>query len=136
MRQITRKNSAVIAGAAAGLALLAMADAASAQAAATRARTPAVTLSEAQAARSAGSSQSRLRFTERGRWGLDLNLSQPVGRESNLGDVEAGAYYRVNPRLRVGAAAGLAEPEADPARAAQTDRRAAPRFRLESIFRF
>lgn len=136
MRQITRKNSAVIAGAAAGLALLAMADAASAQAASTRARAPAVTLSEAQAARSAGASQSRLRFTERGRWGLDLNLSQPVGRESNLGDVEAGAYYRVNPRLRVGATAGLAEPEADPARAAQTDRRAAPRFRLESIFRF
>ncbi|MDI6626070.1 MAG: hypothetical protein QME55_15185, partial [Brevundimonas sp.] len=98
---------------------------------------PAVTLSEAQAARAAASSgQSRLRFTERGRWGLDLNLSQPVGRESNLGDVEAGAYYRVNPRLRVGATAGLAEPEADPARAPQTDRRAAPRFRLESIFRF
>ena len=137
MRHITRKNSAVITGAAAGLMLLTMADVASAQAASARARTPTVTLSEAQAARSAtGASQSRLRFTERGRWGLDLNLSQPVGRESNLGDVEAGAYYRVNPRLRVGATAGLAEPEADPARAPQSDRRAAPRFRLESIFRF
>ena len=134
--QDMRKKSAVIAGLAAGLTLLAAADAASAQAAA-RTRAPAVTLSEAQAARAAASSgQSRLRFTERGRWGLDLNLSQPVGRESNLGDVEAGAYYRVNPRLRVGATAGLAEPEADPARAPQTDRRAAPRFRLESIFRF
>lgn len=77
-----------------------------------------------------------LRWNEDGRWGLDLNLSQPVGRESDLGDVEAGAYYRVNPRLRVGAAAGLAEPESDPARAPQTDRRTAPRFRLESIFRF
>ncbi|HYD28464.1 NtrZ family periplasmic regulatory protein [Brevundimonas sp.] len=131
-----RKTSAVIAGLAAGLALLAVADAASAQAASSRTRAPAVSLSEAQAARSAAPGQSRLRFTERGRWGLDLNLSQPVGRESNLGDVEAGAYYRVNPRLRVGATAGLAEPEADPARAPQTDRRAAPRFRLESIFRF
>ncbi|CAN7325459.1 NtrZ family periplasmic regulatory protein [Brevundimonas sp. LjRoot202] len=135
MRQITRKNGAVIAGLAAGLTLLAVADSASAQAAA-RSRAPAVTLSEAQAARAATPSQSRLRFTERGRWGLDLNLSQPVGRESNLGDVEAGAYYRVNPRLRVGATAGLAEPEADPARPPQTDRRTAPRFRLESIFRF
>ena len=132
-----RRKSAVIAGLAAGLALLAMADAASAQAASSRARAPAVSLSEAQAARSAAApGQSRLRFTERGRWGLDLNLSQPVGRESNLGDVEAGAYYRVNPRLRVGATAGLAEPEADPARAPQSDRRAAPRFRLESVFRF
>jgi hypothetical protein len=131
-----RRIGAVIAGLAGGLALLAVADAASAQTASARARAPAVSLSEAQAARSAATPQSRLRFTERGRWGLDLNLSQPVGRESNLGDVEAGAYYRVNPRLRVGATAGLAEPEADPARAPQTDRRAAPRFRLESIFRF
>lgn len=130
------RKGAVIAGLAAGLTLLAAADAALAQAA-SRNRAPAVTLSEAQAARAAaGTGQSRLRFTERGRWGLDLNLSQPVGRESNLGDVEAGAYYRVNPRLRVGATAGLAEPEADPASPPQTERRAAPRFRLESIFRF
>ena len=130
------RNGAVIAGLAAGLSLLAVADVASAQTAAARSRAPAVSLTEAQAARTATPSQSRLRFTERGRWGLDLNLSQPVGRESNLGDVEAGAYYRVNPRLRVGATAGLAEPEADPARPPQTDRRTAPRFRLESIFRF
>ena len=131
------RKSAVIAGLAGGLAVLAAADAASAQSAASRSRAPAVSLSEAQAARSAAApAQSRLRFTERGRWGLDLNLSQPVGRESNLGDVEAGAYYRVSPRLRVGASAGLAEPEADPARPPQTDRRTAPRFRLESIFRF
>ena len=130
-----RTKSAVIAGLAAGLTLLAAADVASAQAAA-RTPAPALSLSEAQAARAAQPGSSRLRFTERGRWGLDLNLSQPVGRDSSLGDVEAGAYYSVNPRLRVGAAAGLAEPESDPARAPQTDRRAAPRFRLESIFRF
>lgn len=137
---MTRKMGALIAGLVGGLALLTVADVAAAQTtgSSARARTPAVSLSEAQAARTAAtqSGSSRLRFTERGRWGLDLNLSQPVGRESNLGDVEAGAYYRINPRLRVGAAAGLAEPESDPARAPQTDRRAAPRFRLESIFRF
>lgn len=129
------RKGAVIAGLVAGLSLLAVADIASAQTA--RARTPAVSLTEAQTARAgAPAGQTRMRFTERGRWGLDLNMSQPVGRESNLGDVEAGAYYSVNPRLRVGASAGLAEPERDPARAAQTDQRAAPRFRLESIFRF
>jgi len=140
MRSMTCRTGVVIAGLAGGLALMAMADVASAQTAGAqaRARAPAVSLTEAQAARAATAQpgSSRLRFTERGRWGLDLNLSQPVGRESNLGDVEAGAYYRVNPRLRVGAAAGLAEPETDPARVPQTDRRAAPRFRLESIFRF
>ena len=130
------RTGAVIAGLAAGLALVAVADAAQAQAqAGSRGRAPAVSLNEAQTARAASpNGQSRLRFTERGRWGLDLNMSQPVGRESNLGDVEAGAYYRVNPRLRVGASAGLAEPDRDPA-APQTER-SAPRFRLESIFRF
>jgi hypothetical protein len=131
------RKGAVIAGLAAGVALLVVADAAAAQSTPARSRAPAVSLNEAQNARTtAPAGQSRLRFTERGRWGLDLNMSQPVGRESNLGDVEAGAYYRVNPRLRVGATAGLAEPERDPARAPQTDQRAAPRFRLESIFRF
>lgn len=134
MGSMTCRTGAGIAGLVGGLALMAMADVAAAQAA----RSPALSLTEAQAARAAAaqSGSSRLRFTERGRWGLDLNLNQPVGRDNNLGDVEAGAYYRVNPRLRVGAAAGLAEPESDPARAPQTDGRSAPRFRLESIFRF
>lgn len=135
-----RNSGAVIAGLAGGLALMAVADIAAAQTAGeqARARAPSMSLTDAQAARAAAAQpgSSRLRFTERGRWGLDLNLNQPVGRESSLGDVEAGAYYRVNPRLRVGAAAGLAEPQSDPARAPQTDRRSAPRFRLESIFRF
>jgi len=126
----------VIAGLVGGLMLLTAADVAAAQT--SRSRTvPSANLTETQRATPVvPSGQSRLRFTERGRWGLDLNLNQPVSRERNLGDVEAGAYYRVNPRLRVGAAAGLAEPDADPARARDPDQRAAPRFRLESIFRF
>ena len=103
----------------------------------TRARAPAVSLSEANAARGATPVPRRgLRLNDSGRWGLELNLSEPVGRERDLGDVEAGADYRVNPRLRLGARAGLASPEPDPAQPSQTDRRSAPRFRLESIFRF
>lgn len=130
------RAGAVIAGLVGGLMLLTAADVAAAQSSRSRAA-PTVSLTEAQrAATATPSGQSRLRFTERGRWGLDLNLNQPVGRERNLGDVEAGAYYRVNPRLRVGAAAGLAEPDVDPARQRDPDQRAAPRFRLESIFRF
>ena len=52
---MTRKTGALIAGLAAGLTLLAMADVASAQAAGTsaRARAPAVSLTDAQAARAA-----------------------------------------------------------------------------------
>ena len=100
-------------------------------------RAQTLTLSEAANAQRAAPSQRRgLRLNDRGRWGLDFNLNQPVGREAEWGDVEAGAYYRLSPRLRVGAAAGLAAPEQDPARAPETDRRSQPRVRLETLFRF
>jgi hypothetical protein len=127
---------AVIAASVGLVALLGVAGEASAQ---SRSRAPAVTLSEAttaQRAAPAAPQRRGLRWNENGRWVLDFNLNQPVGRETDWGDVEAGAYYRLSPRLRVGAAAGLATPEQDPARAPETDRRAQPRVRLESIFRF
>ena len=77
-----------------------------------------------------------LQWNEDGRWGLNLNLSQPVGREADWSDVQAGAYYRLNPRLRVGAAASLSEPQTDPARPVESDRRSQPRVRLVTNFRF
>lgn len=121
----------------AGLTLTLAPDSAQAQTRATpRAQAPSVSLSEADRAARAGAGQRRgLRLNESGRWGLDFNLSQPVGREAEWGDVEAGAYYRVNPSLRVGASAGLATADPDPARV-ESDTRAQPRVRLESIFRF
>jgi hypothetical protein len=127
--------SVVIAGVVGLAAFVGVSNDASAQ---SRSRAPAVTLAEASTAaqRTSPAPRRSLRWNENGRWGLDFNLSQPVGRDAQWGDVEAGAYYRLSPRLRVGAAAGLAAPEQDPARAAETDRRAQPRVRLESIFRF
>ena len=127
----------ILAGMVAIAALVGTAGEASAQ---SRARAPAVSLSEANAARTPAAAppapRRGLRWFSPGRWGLDFNLNQPVGRDTEWGDVEAGAYYKLTPRLRVGAAAGLATPEPDPARAAETDRRAQPRVRLESIFKF
>ncbi len=127
---------AIIAATVGALAIAGTAHDASAQ---TR-RAPAVSLTEAaQASHSAPTPQRRgLRWNDSGRWGLNFNLNQPVGRETDWGDVEAGAYYRLSPRLRVGAAANLASPEIDPARAPESaaDRRAAPRVRLETIFKF
>jgi len=104
----------------------------------TRTRAPAVSLAEAQSAqRSQPAPQRRgLRWNENGRWGLNFNMNQPVGRETSWGDVEAGAFYSLNPRLSVGASAGLGTLEQDPARAPETDRRSQPRVRLQSIFKF
>ena len=127
---------------AASVGLLALTSVASEASAQSRSRAPAVTLAEASNAQAAGRGSTApaprrgLRWNENGRWGLDFNLNQPVGREAEWGDVEAGAYYRLSPRLRVGAAAGLATPEQDPARAPETDRRSQPRVRLETLFRF
>ncbi|AQR60477.1 hypothetical protein BZG35_01510 [Brevundimonas sp. LM2] len=126
----------VIAGTAGLLAFAGVSGDASAQ---TRSRVPAVSLSEASAAQAgtpASAPRRGLRWNSNGRWGLDFNLNQPVGREAQWGDVEAGAYYRLSPSLRVGAAAGLATREQDPARAPETDRRSQPRVRLETLFRF
>jgi hypothetical protein len=70
-----------------------------------------------------------------GRWGLRLDMDQPVGRQENLRDVEAGAYYRLTPSLRVGGSVGLGEKKDDPARPAP-EQKSQPRVRLETIFRF
>lgn len=127
---------------AASVGLVVLSGVASEASAQSRSRAPTVTLAEASSAQNAsrGSTPTQprrgLRWNENGRWGLDFNLNQPVGREAEWGDVEAGAYYRLSPRLRVGAAAGLAAPEQDPARAPETDRRSQPRVRLETLFRF
>lgn len=114
-------------------ATLGFADAALAQ---SRSTASTLSLTEAQRAQSAPTQRRSLRWIDGGRWGLDFNLGQPVGREADWGDVEAGAYYRLSPRLRLGASAGLATPRPDPARAPETDSRAQPRVRLESIFKF
>ena len=121
--------------------LIGASEAAAAQSAGSRSRAPAVSLAEAQAAQAAQRgnpppARRGLRWYDTGRWGLNFNTTQPVGRETQWGDVEAGAYYSVTPRLSVGAAAGLTRPQQDPARAPVEDNRTQPRIRLESIFKF
>ena len=126
---------ATIAGLLGVLALVTVAGEASAQS-----RAPAVSLSEAASAQrnsqTPPAQRRGLRWNDNGRWGLNFNMNQPTGRETQWGDVEAGAFYSVTPRLSVGAAAGLGKADQDPARAPETDRRSQPRIRLESIFRF
>lgn len=132
---------AIFAGLLSAATLMGVADTAAAQSAGARSRAPAVSLAEAQAAQAAQRgnpppARRGLRWYDTGRWGLNFSTNPPVGRDTQWGDVEAGAYYSVTPRLSVGAAAGLARPEQDPARAPADDSRTQPRIRLESIFKF
>ena len=72
---------------------------------------------------------------DKGRWGLKLDLDQPAYREMQLKDVQAGAYFKVTPTLRVGASAGV-DARSDLAPAPRKPEPVAPRVRLETAFKF
>ena len=73
--------------------------------------------------------------TGKGRWGVSLNLDQRGERDTQWNDVQAGAYFRVTPSLRVGGAVALGEKEA-PAYKKTEPQESAPRVRLETAFKF
>ena len=73
---------------------------------------------------------------KKGKWGLKLDLDQPVNREIEGRDVQAGAYYSVTPSIRVGGAVALGDN--NPALAARKNeiQEPAPRVKLETAFKF
>jgi hypothetical protein len=72
----------------------------------------------------------------RGRWGLTFNMDQPNSRDMQLNDVQAGAYFRITPSLRIGGAVALGENERPPAFKQTQPMPAQPRVRLETAFKF
>ena len=81
--------------------------------------------------------QSKIyQWSVKGRWGLKLDLNQDEARPSGWNDVDAGAFYKISPSVRVGGTVGFGEKTKslqprDPA--ADKDQ---PRVRLETIFKF
>jgi hypothetical protein len=71
----------------------------------------------------------------KGRFGLTLNLQQPDVRPSTLNDVEAGAYFRITPSLRVGGSVTLGEQQLVP-RPNEVRPTEQPKVRLQSTFKF
>jgi poly(3-hydroxybutyrate) depolymerase len=73
--------------------------------------------------------------TGKGRFGLTLNVQQFQDRPAVANDVQAGAYFRITPSLRVGGSVAFGEQQLTPrpnsARPAD-----APKVRLESTFKF
>jgi len=75
-------------------------------------------------------------WSVKGRWGLKLDVNQDEARQSGWNDVDAGAFYKVSPSVRVGGTVGFGEkikslqprdPNLDTAQ---------PRVRLETTFKF
>ena len=72
----------------------------------------------------------------RGRWGVTLNLQQPDTRASNWNDIQAGAYYKITPSLRVGGAFALGDQSPLPGPKPATPEAGQPRVALEGKFKF
>lgn len=83
-----------------------------------------------------GASQAMKWDARKGRWGLTLNMEQSDARPSTLNDVQAGAYYRLTPSLRVGGAVSLGDQQFTPGPKKFTPDEGQPRVRLETAFKF
>jgi hypothetical protein len=71
---------------------------------------------------------------KKGRWGLMLDITPRPGVDAQARDIEAGAFFRVTPQLRVGGAVGVG-PGSAPVRKSD-GREETPRVRLETAFKF
>lgn len=72
----------------------------------------------------------------KGRWGVTLNMQQPDARPATGNDIQAGAYYRITPSIRVGGAVAFGDEQVTPGAAKIGQDPAQPRVRLEGGFRF
>lgn len=74
----------------------------------------------------------------RGRWGMTFNVDRPNSRAMQLNDVEAGAYFRITPSLRIGGAVALGDKTLAPnfKKATPEPRDGQPRVRLETALKF
>jgi hypothetical protein len=71
----------------------------------------------------------------KGRFGVTLGIQQPDGRPAIPNDVQAGAYFRITPSVRVGGSVSLGPQDLTP-RANQARPADQPKVRLETAFKF
>jgi hypothetical protein len=81
-------------------------------------------------------SEKSLFWDQKGHWGLKLDMAQPVGREMQLRDVQAGAYFHITPSIRVGGAVALGDSAAQDRTAPPQQQSQTPRVKLETSFKF
>jgi len=73
---------------------------------------------------------------EHKKWGFTLNMQQPDTRQSTWNDIQAGAYYRITPSLRVGGAFALGDQQPLPGPKPTTPEAGQPRVQFETKFKF
>lgn len=72
----------------------------------------------------------------KGRWGVTFNMRQADSRETTLNDIQAGAYYKITPALRVGGAFAFGSEQVAPGLKPNTPDVTQPRVQLETKFKF
>jgi hypothetical protein len=72
----------------------------------------------------------------RGKWGLMLNMQQPDTRGTTASDIQAGAYYRITPSLRVGGAVAIGDQQLQNGARKITPEEGQPRVQFETRFKF
>lgn len=75
-----------------------------------------------------------LQWDSKGRWGLKLDYQQPAAHDTQWQSIDAGGFYKLTPRLQLGATVGLAD-QPDP-RVVTPEQTPQPRVRLETTFKF
>jgi hypothetical protein len=84
------------------------------------------------------SPQSKIyQWSLKGRWGLKLDVNQDQAKPSGWNDVDAGAYFKISPSVRVGGSVGFGE-KSKPLQLKETEseKEKQPRVRLETTFKF
>lgn len=75
--------------------------------------------------------------TAKSRWGLKFDVDQQAGvGGSEFKNVQAGAFFKITPSLRVGAGVSLGDQQANPTANPLTQTPAPPRVHLETAFKF
>jgi hypothetical protein len=72
----------------------------------------------------------------KGHWGVMLNMQQPEARAATANDIQAGAFYRITPSLRVGGSLALGEEQVTPGPKPAGVDPGQPRVQLETKFKF
>ena len=77
-------------------------------------------------------------FNLKGKWGVKLDVNQPETSPSGLNDIDAGAFYKLSPSLRVGGTLGFGEKTTalQPQASQLQNDKTHPRVRVETTFKF
>jgi hypothetical protein len=69
-------------------------------------------------------------------WGLKFDVEQQPGATSEYKNVQAGAFFKLTPSLRVGAGVSLSDAQNNPTNNPLAQTPAPPRVHLETAFKF